>query len=79
MLFYYEMLLNLVLNYDVWYDWWVVDFFGCYVWIVIDYLYDYVKYWILINEIDSIIRYLFLLVGLVVDCFVSYDFKMVIY
>lgn len=76
---HYEMPLNLVLNYDAWYDRRVADFFGRYARTVIDYLHDYVKYWIPINEIDSIIRHPFSSAGLVADRFASHDFKTVIY
>lgn len=76
---HYEMPLNLVLNYNAWYDRKVADLFEKFAKTVIDYLHDYVKYWIPINEIDSIIRHPFSSAGLVEDRFPNDDFQNVIY
>ena len=76
---HYEMPLNLVLNYDSWYDRRIVDYFERFAKTVIDYLHDYVKYWIPINEIDSIIRHPFSSAGLVEDRFPNQNFENVIY
>lgn len=76
---HYEIPLNLVLNYDAWYDRRVIDFFDKFAKTVIDYLHDYVKYWIPINEIDSIIRHPFSSAGLIEDRFPNKNFKNVIY
>lgn len=76
---HYDMPLNLVLNYNAWYDREVVGFYERFTTTVIDYLKDYVKYWIPFNEIDSIIRHPFASAGLVRDRFVNKNFNEVIY
>lgn len=76
---HYEMPLNLVLNYDAWYDRRLISFFEKFADTVIDYLHEYVKYWIPINEIDSIIRHPFSSAGLVEDRFQNKNFSNVIY
>lgn len=54
---HYEMPLNLVLNYNSWYDPKIIDYFDRFSKVVIERYHDKVKYWIPINEIDSIIRH----------------------
>jgi len=76
---HYEMPLNLVLKYDSWYDRKIVEYFERFAKTVIDYLHDYVKYWIPINEIDSIIRHPFSSAGLIEDRFLGKNFESVIY
>lgn len=76
---HYEMPLNLVLNYDAWFDPQVIGYFNKFAQTVIDYLHDDVKYWIPINEVDSIIRHPFSSAGLVADRFQGQNFEAVIY
>lgn len=76
---HYEMPLNLVLNYNAWYDKKVADFFYNFAKVVIDQYHDLVQYWIPINEIDSIIRHPYSSAGLVKDRFPDKNFKEVIY
>lgn len=76
---HYEMPLNLVLNYDAWYDLRVREFFIKFAKIVIDRFHDKVKYWIPINEIDSILRHPFSSAGLIRDRFINENFEKVIY
>ena len=75
---HYEMPLNLVLNYDAWFDPQVIGYFNKFAQTVIDYLHDDVKYWIPINEVDSIIRHPFSSAGLVADRFQGQNFEAVI-
>ena len=76
---HYEMPLNLVLNYDSWYDPKIIDYFLRFSKLVIDRYHDKVKYWIPINEIDSIIRHPYSSAGLIKDRFPGKNFKEVIY
>ncbi len=76
---HYEMPLNLVLNYNAWYDKKVADMFVRFSKTVIDRYHDIVKYWIPINEIDSIIRHPYSSAGLVEDRFPNHNFEAVIY
>lgn len=76
---HYDMPLNLVLNYNAWYDREIIDLYQRYVEVVIDYLKDYVRYWIPFNEIDSITRHPFASAGLVKDRFPDKNFNEVIY
>ena len=76
---HYEMPLNLVLNYDAWYDLRVREFFIKFAKIVIDRFHGKVKYWIPINEIDSILRHPFSSAGLIRDRFLNENFEKVIY
>lgn len=76
---HYEMPLNLVLNYDAWYDKKVGDMFVKFAKLVIDRYHDIVKYWVPINEIDSIIRHPYSSAGLVEDRFPDKDFENVVY
>lgn len=76
---HYEMPLNLVLNYDSWYDPKIIDYFYRFSKTVIDRYHDKVKYWLPINEIDSIIRHPYSSAGLVEDRFPNKNFKEVIY
>lgn len=76
---HYEMPLNLVLNYDAWYDKKVGDMFVKFAKLVIDRYHDIVKYWVPINEIDSIIRHPYSSAGLVEDRFPDKNFENVIY
>lgn len=76
---HYDMPLHLVLNYDAWYEPKVISFYEKFAIQVIDYLKDYVTYWIPFNEIDSIIRHPFASAGLVEDRFQGKNFEEVIY
>lgn len=76
---HYEMPLNLVLNYDAWYDKKVGQMFVKFAKVVIDRYHDIVKYWVPINEIDSIIRHPYSSAGLVEDRFSDKNFEEVIY
>ncbi len=76
---HYEMPLNLVLHYDAWYDKKVRDYFVKFAKTVIDEFHDDVKYWVPINEIDSIIRHPWSSAGLVEDRFPNKNFEEVIY
>ena len=69
------MPLNLVLNYDAWYDLRVREFFIKFAKIVIDHFHGKVKYWIPINEIDSILRHPFSSAGLIRDRFLNENFE----
>lgn len=76
---HYEMPLNLVINYDSWYSSKIGDYFYHFAKVVIDRYHTKVKYWIPINEIDSIIRHPFSSAGLVKDRFPNKNFQEVIY
>lgn len=76
---HYEMPLHLVLRYNSWYDPRVADYFVRFAKTVIDRYHDLVKYWIPINEIDSIIRHPYSSAGLVEDRFPGQDFEEVTY
>ena len=76
---HYEMPLNLVLHYNSWYDPQISQFFYHFARTVIDRYHGLVKYWIPINEIDSIIRHPYSSAGLVKDRFPNQDFEEVIY
>lgn len=76
---HYEMPLNLVLKYDAWFDKKVADYFVKFSKTVIDRYHNLVKYWIPINEIDSIVRHPFSSAGLVEDRFPDQNFTQVIY
>lgn len=76
---HYEMPLNLVLNYGAWYDSKVADFFVKFAKTVIDRYHHIVKYWIPINEIDSILRHPYSSAGLIEDRFTGTDFNKVLY
>ncbi|WP_414842061.1 glycoside hydrolase family 1 protein [Enterococcus saccharolyticus] len=76
---HYDMPLYLVLNYDAWYDKQVITYYEKFATTVIDYLSNYVKFWIPFNEIDSIVRHPFASAGLVEDRFPELNFKEVVY
>ncbi|WP_297816977.1 glycoside hydrolase family 1 protein [uncultured Lactobacillus sp.] len=76
---HYEMPLNLVLNYNAWYDRQVGDMFVKFAKVVIERYHDIVKYWVPINEIDSIIRHPYSSAGLIKDRFPGENFEAVIY
>ena len=76
---HYEMPLNLIMNYDAWYDPKLIDYFYRFAKTVIDRYHNQVKYWIPINEIDSIIRHPYSSAGLVKDRFPNKNFQEVIY
>ena len=56
---HYDMPLAIVLNSDSWYDRQTIALYEKFATTVIDYLSEYVNYWIPFNEIDSIIRHPF--------------------
>ena len=66
---HYEPPINLVLNYDGWYDREVIDMFIKYVDVITDRYKDKVKYWLTFNEVDSMIRHPYTTGGLVRDRF----------
>ena len=76
---HYEMPLQLVLKYNAWYDKKVADYFVKFAKLVIDRYHGLVKYWIPINEIDSILRHPYSSGGLVEDRFPHKNFQEVIY
>ena len=54
---HYEPPINLVLNYNGWYDREIIDMFVKYVDVITDRYKDKVKYWLTFNEVDSMIRH----------------------
>ncbi|WP_040537249.1 glycoside hydrolase family 1 protein [Lactobacillus pasteurii] len=76
---HYEMPLNLLLNYDAWYDKRVADYFVKFSKTVIDRYHSVVKYWIPINEIDSILRHPYSSAGLIEDRFKGKNFNTILY
>ena len=66
---HYEPPINLVLNYNGWYDREVIDMFVKYVDVITDRYKDKVKYWLTFNEVDSMIRHPYTTGGLVRDRF----------
>lgn len=76
---HYDMPLAIVLNSDSWYDRQTIALYEKFATTVIDYLSEYVNYWIPFNEIDSIIRHPFASAGLVKDRFTGKNFEEVIY
>ena len=76
---HYEPPINLVLNYDGWYDREVIDMFIKYVDVITDRYKDKVKYWMTFNEVDSMIRHPYTTGGLVRDRFEGKNFTEVIF
>ena len=76
---HYEPPINLVLNYDGWYDREVIDMFIKYVDVITDRYKDKVKYWLTFNEVDSMIRHPYTTGGLVRDRFEGKNFTEVIF
>ena len=66
---HYEPPINLVLNYNGWYDREIIDMFVKYVDVITDRYKDKVKYWLTFNEVDSMIRHPYTTGGLVRDRF----------
>ena len=76
---HYEPPINLVLNYNGWYDREVIDMFVKYVDVITDRYKDKVKYWLTFNEVDSMIRHPYTTGGLVRDRFEGKNFTEVIF
>ena len=76
---HYEPPINLVLNYNGWYDREVIDMFVKYVDVITDRYKDKVKYWLTFNEVDSMIRHPYTTGGLVRDRFEGKNFPEVIF
>lgn len=76
---HYEPPINLVLNYQGWYDREVIGFFTKYVAVITKRYKNKVKYWLTFNEIDSIIRHPYTTGGLVADRFPGQNFEAVCY
>ena len=76
---HYEPPINLVLNYNGWYDREVIDMFIKYVDVITDRYKDKVKYWLTFNEVDSMIRHPYTTGGLVRDRFEGKNFTEVIF
>lgn len=76
---HYEPPLNLVLNYNGWYDREVISFFENYVRVICERYKNKVKYWLTFSEIDSIIRHPYTTGGLVKDRFAGKNFEEVCY
>ena len=62
---HYEPPINLVLNYNGWYDREIIDMFVKCVDVITDRYKDKVKYWLTFNEVDSMIRHPYTTGGLV--------------
>ena len=76
---HYEPPINLVLNYNGWYDREIIDMFVKYVDVITDRYKDKVKYWLTFNEVDSMIRHPYTTGGLVRDRFEGKNFTEVIF
>ena len=76
---HYEPPINLVLNYNGWYDREVIDMFVKYVDVITNRYKDKVKYWLTFNEVDSMIRHPYTTGGLVRDRFEGKNFTEVIF
>ena len=76
---HYEPPINLVLNYNGWYDREIIDMFVKYVDVITDRYKDKVKYWLTFNEVDSMIRHPYTTGGLVRDRFEGKNFPEVIF
>ena len=76
---HYEPPINLVLNYNGWYDREVIDMFVKYVDVITDRYKDKDKYWLTLNEVDSMIRHPYTTGGLVIDRFEGKNFPEVIF
>jgi len=76
---HYEPPLNLLLNYQGWYDRRLVEFFQRYTEVIAKRYKGKVKYWLTFNEIDSIIRHPYTSGALVEDRFPGMNFRHVIY
>lgn len=66
-LLYYEMLFVLVFKYNGWENCKVIDLFVCFCKVCFEIYKNDVKYWLIFNEIDSVMCYLFILVGIIFD------------
>lgn len=76
---HYEPPLNIVLNYDGWYSREVIDMFTKYVTTICTRYKDKVKYWLTLNEVDSMIRHPYTTGGLIQDRFPGKNFEEVIF
>ena len=76
---HYEPPMNLVLNYNGWYDREIIDMFVIYVDDITDRYKDKVKYWLTFNEVDSMIRHPYTTGGLLRDRFEGKNFTEVIF
>ena len=76
---HYEPPLNLTLKYKGWYSREVIGFFTRFVDTITERYKDKVKYWLTINEIDSIIRHPFTSGGLLEEHFEGMNFEEVCY
>lgn len=76
---HYEPPLNLVLKYDGWYSRKLISFFEKYVKVICERYKDKVKYWLIFNEIDSIIRHPYTTGGLIKDRFPGKNFSEICY
>ena len=68
---HYEMPLYLVNHYDGWVSREVVDMFVTYSKVCFKHFGEYVKYWLTFNEIDSVFRHPFTIVGVVEEKYAS--------